>query len=162
MAFGFRVDPHPHGRTLRTRGRRHLAFALRGAARLGPWHERFGELQFVGGVSYTVARKNAEITATLQQAALSSGGDTLVSTNLALAYRRQITQYSSWEAELSYLATDELIANESEDETTATIGYRRDLNSDWSMFTGYEYTKGDGSPQTSLFLNLERDITFGF
>ena len=67
------------------------------------------------------------------------------------------------ESVLPLIDVDELAANEDDNETTASIAYRRELTSDWSMLTGYEYTRDDnGDDENSIFLNIQRDITFGF
>lgn len=125
--------------------------------------EGVDDLQVIGGVSYTTETPQASITVSLEQAATTDDGDTVVSTNLAVAYNRQINAVSSWDAQLGYLATDELAAGEDDNETTATIAYNRDLTSDWSMRTGYEYTRtNDGDDENSIFFNIQRDITFGF
>ncbi len=125
--------------------------------------EGVDDLQVIGAVTYTTSTPQAAVSVTLQQAATTDDGDTVVSTNLAIAYSRQINSVSSWEAELGYVATDELIANEDDAETTASIAYRRQLTSDWSMLTGYEYSRDDdGDDDNSIFFNIQRDITFGF
>lgn len=125
--------------------------------------EGIDDLQFVGDISYRADTPRGSMSASLTQRAVSDDGDTVISTNLALNYSEEITSYSGWEAAVGYIATDELIANENENETTATFTYRQDLTPDWTMNTGLELSRTDGSStEKTLFFNIERDFTFGF
>ena len=125
--------------------------------------EGIDDLEILAGVNYTTGTPQASVTVSLQQAATTDDNDTVISTNLSLAYARQIDSVSSWEAQLGYVASDELGSNNDDSETTASVAYRRDLTSDWSMLTGYEYSvDDDGDDENSIFFNIQRDITFGF
>ncbi len=125
--------------------------------------EGIDDLEILAGVNYTTGTPQASVTVSLQQAATTDDNDTVISTNLSLAYARQIDAVSSWEAQLGYVATDELGSGNDNNETTASVAYRRDLTSDWSMLTGYEYSvDDDGDDENSIFFNIQRDITFGF
>lgn len=119
-------------------------------------------LQVVGGFAYSAETPRGEVSANLSQSAGSSDGDTVISTSLELAYSEAINASSGWEAELGYVATNEL-AGDDDNRTTASIAYVRDLTADWSMRTGYEYSRDNGGDASnSVFFNIERDITFGF
>lgn len=120
------------------------------------------DLQIVGELSYSAETPRGALSARLNQAAVTSDGDTTISTNLLLGYNEAINAYSGWEAALGYFASDEL-AGDDENRATASIAYLRELTPDWSMRTGYEYVRDDdGDDSNSVFFKIERDITFGF
>lgn len=125
--------------------------------------EGVDDLQLIGDITYEAPTPRGAVSARLAQSAASSDGDTVVSTSLALAYRQEINSFSGWEAAFTYAATDELGSGDDEDRASASVAYTRNLTADWSMRTGYEYVRDDdGDESNSLFLTVERDITFGF
>lgn len=120
------------------------------------------DLQLVGSVAYSIETPRSTFTVALEQDASTDDGDTVVDTSLELGYRREINAVSGWEADLGYFATDELNGDD-DNRTTASLAYTRDLTDEWSMRTGYAYSKDDGSDASnSVFFTLQRDITFGF
>ena len=125
--------------------------------------EGISDLQYIGNVAYSAETPRGTMSARLDQRAVSDRGDTIVSTNLILNYAEEVTSYSGWEAEVSYIATDELVGAEDEKRTRAKFTYRYDLTQDWTMNTGIEISSSNGaSPGSTVFFNIERDITFGF
>lgn len=120
------------------------------------------DAQIVGSLKYTVETPRSVFTADLSRDASTDDGDTSVDTALTLAYRREINALSGWEAELGYVATEEL-GGPDDNRTTASFAYTRNLNQDWSLRTGYAYSKDDdGDAENSVFFNIQRDIAFGF
>lgn len=121
------------------------------------------DLQFVGQVVYRRETQRGAVSVSLEQAATTDDEDTLVSTNLQINYQAQINATSRWEAGLGFLQTDELLADDTDSETTASFSYQRDLTSDWMMETGIELSRDDeGDEENTVFFNIQRDITFGF
>ncbi len=120
------------------------------------------DLQVVGSVNYSVETPRSVLSANLERDATTDDGETQVDTSLRLAYRRDINAVSGWETQLGYFASEE-IGGTDDNRTTARFTYRRDFTDEWSMRTGYQYSKDeDGDAENSVFFNLERDITFGF
>ncbi len=120
------------------------------------------DLQLVGSLSYSISTPRSVFSAELEQDATTDDGDTVLDTSLTLAYRQEINAVSGWETELGYFASDELNGDD-DNRTTASVAYTRDLTDEWSMRTGYAYSRDDGGDaENSVFFNIERDITFGF
>lgn len=120
-------------------------------------------LEVIGDVSYSMATpRGGDFTVRAARDAGTDDTDTVISTSLRLAYSEPINAVSRWDASLGYFATDELGGDE-DSRTTATLGYTRDLTSEWSLNTGYEYSRDeDGEDENAVFFNITRDITFGF
>lgn len=120
------------------------------------------DLQLVGSVDYTLETRRSALSASLARDATTDDGETVLDTSLTLAFRRDINAVSAWETELGYFASEELDGTD-DNRTTARFTYRRDFTDEWSMRTGYEYSKDDdGDAENSVFFNIQRDITFGF
>ncbi len=120
------------------------------------------DLELVGSLNYTVETRSSVLSAELERDATTDDGETKVDTSLRLAYRRDINAVSGWETQLGYFASEELDGTD-DNRTTASVTYRRDLTEEWSMRTGYAYSKDDdGDAENSVFFNIRRDITFGF
>ncbi len=125
--------------------------------------EDVDDLQIIGDIAYSRELPRGSMSATLRRTAVTDSGDTVVGTDLSLSYSQDINAVSGWEAEVGYVASSELVADEDDDRTTATFTYRRDLTREWTMTTGVEFAREDGgSDEKSVFFNIERDITFGF
>ncbi len=120
------------------------------------------DLQLVGSLSYSIEDQRSAFTASVLRDATTDDGETQIDTALRLAYRRDINAVSGWETQLGYFASEELGGTD-DNRTTASVAYRRDLTEEWSMRTGYAYSKDDdGDAENSVFFNIQRDITFGF
>ena len=120
------------------------------------------ELRVVGGLDYSIERPGSVFSASLERTASTDDAGTTIDTSLRLAYSRDINAVSGWQASLGYFATDD-IGGEDDNRTTATLSYTRDLTEEWSMRTGYSYSKDDGDDaENSIFFSVQRDITFGF
>lgn len=120
-------------------------------------------LQVIGGLSYAMALPDGELTAGLSRTASTSDGDAVLGTTVELTYLKEIDPTSSWSAELEYVETEDLAVGSADSRSSATLSYTRDITPEWSLSTGYTYARDDdGDTDNSVFLNIGRDITFGF
>ncbi|MCG6882408.1 MAG: hypothetical protein LJE62_01495 [Silicimonas sp.] len=125
--------------------------------------ENVDDLQVIGGLTYSVEGPRNAFSASLTREANTRNDATVVQTGLELAYRQQINAISDWEATLGYREIDELGSSDDDARTTAGLSYTRNLTDEWSMSTGYKYSKDEGEDaENSVFFNIRRDITFGF
>ena len=121
-------------------------------------------LRPIGSLAYSRDSGDGQtISARIGQHAGSRNGGTVVSTSVDLNYSRDINGVSGWSAGLGFFATDDLGGGDYDDRTTASLAYRRDITPEWSMNTGYSFSRdSDGDEANSVFFNVTRDITFGF
>lgn len=120
-------------------------------------------LQVVGDIDYRKETRDGGFTANIGQSAGTSQGVPVLSTSVELGYEQAINAASSWQAEIGYFATDDIVGVEDGNRTIATFTYTRALTRDWNMNTGFERRKSDGgSANNSVFFNIEREVTFGF
>ncbi len=124
-------------------------------------------LRLAGGVNYLRATPRGGLTVVLSQDITASDGDVFRDTRLEVGFVEEINMISAFEARLGYVMSNDLGGSDDDQETVATLTYRRDLTEDWQMRAGYERTilsteGGTDRTQNSIFLNVERDFAFGF
>jgi hypothetical protein len=106
---------------------------------------------------------DGELSAGLTRTASTEDGDAVLGTTVELSYLKEIDPISSWSAELEYVETEDLGLGSADSRSSATLSYSRDITPEWSLSTGYTYARDDdGDTDNSIFLNIGRDITFGF
>lgn len=120
------------------------------------------DLRLIGGLSLERSTQVGTLSASVSQTASTSEGDAVISTVVDVGLTQEINNISSWSAGVGFAASDEL-GGEYDSRSTASISYTRDLTSDWDMNAGVTYSKDrDESSTNTIFLNVERDFTFGF
>ena len=121
-------------------------------------------LRPIGTLDYSRSAGDGQtFSARIGQSAATDSGGTVVSTSVVLNYDRDIDGVSGWRAGLGFYATDDLGGGDYEDRTTASLAYRRSITPEWSLNTGYSFSRdSDGDEDNSVFFNVTRDITFGF
>ncbi len=137
------------------------------AVSLGVLDRDNDSVRLTAGLTYSRETPRGEFVANLTQSPGTDDGDAYVNTSLSLAYQQAINATSSWDAEVRYSSANELGGNNDDSRTRASIAYRRELTRDWGMRTGFEHERvaedgGDTRSSNTLFLSVERDITFGF
>ena len=119
-------------------------------------------LRLIGGVSLERDTRRGTFSASLTQGASTSDGNSVLNTNLDLGLTQEINSVSSWSAGIGFVSSDEQ-GSTYDSRSTATISYTRDLTAAWDLNAGIEYSKDRGeSASNTVFLNIERDFTFGF
>jgi hypothetical protein len=125
--------------------------------------EGTSSLQVIGALSYAMELPDGELSAGLTRTASTEDGDAVLGTTVELSYLKEIDPISSWSAELEYVETEDLGLGSADSRSSATLSYSRDITPEWSLSTGYTYARDDdGDTDNSIFLNIGRDITFGF
>ena len=120
-----------------------------------------------GSVAWSQETRDGVFSANIVRTQRPNDAQPYADTRIGLAYRGELTEISRWGASLDYFSEDQLNGDDDANRTNASVTYSRDLTRDWSLSTGYEYTlvdPADGADRdrNSVFLNLQRDVTFGF
>lgn len=120
-----------------------------------------------GSVAWSQETRDGRFSANLQRTQRPNDASPYADTRIGLSYSGDLNEISRWGASLDYFAEDQLNGDDDADRTSAQVSYSRDLTRDWSLSTGYQYTRvdpADGEERDSneIFLNIRRDVTFGF
>lgn len=125
------------------------------------------DIRLTSQLNYSKETPRGGFSATLSQTPTTSNGDAFLNTQLSLNYQEAINNTSSWNAELSYAESNELGGSDDDTRLSAQLSYSRELTEDWALTAGVEHIRLDDSEDgerssNSVFLNIGRDITFGF
>lgn len=125
------------------------------------------DTQVTAGLSYLRETPNGALTASLVQRPGTDDGDATLNTDLSVSFSQELSPVSGWDASLSYSALSPFSSGSGDNRTSASIAYNRELTQDWGLRTGLRHSRisedgGDSRSSNTLFLNIERDITFGF
>lgn len=120
-----------------------------------------------GSVNYRRDALDGALTASLSRDPVEDSGSYYNNTSLSVDYSKSINATSGWSAQLSYDESDQIGGTDDDDRTTAQFTYTRSLTNNWQMNTGLQHTResiSSGSTESSntIFLNVQRDVTFGF
>ena len=120
-----------------------------------------------GKLSWSQETRDGVFSANLSRTQKPNDSAPAADTRIGLSYKGDLTEVSRWGASLDYIAEDELNGNDDASRTSASVTYSRDLTRDWSLNTGYEYTRvdpatGQDRDSNAVFVNIQRDMTFGF
>lgn len=126
-----------------------------------------GDPGLTGSLEWSQETRDGQFSANLSREQRADDGQPLADTRIGLSYTGDLTDVSQWSASVDYFSEDELNGDEDAQRTSASVTYSRDLTSDWRLNTGYEYTRidpasGEDRDRNSVFVNIQRDVTFGF
>ena len=137
------------------------------AVSLGVADRDDADIEITTGLTYLRETPDGQLRAALTQQPSTNDGDATLNTNLSVAYGQDLSPVSGWDASLTYSAASPFGSGSGDSRTSASISYNRELTEDWGLRTGLRHSRakddgGDTRTSNTLFLNIERDITFGF